>query len=123
VYVARRPLHRGQAVERLAERGTQLVYIHICLREQVAHRAALLVEQRRQQVGRFDELVIAPDRETLRVRQRHLEFACQSIHPHGGNTPENPQVTAPYGAAHRKIKRFTDAWHAAPAARPAVIPG
>jgi hypothetical protein len=52
----------------------------------VTDRAALLVEQRRQQVCRFDKLMVAPYREALGVAQGHLEFARQSIHPHGKNS-------------------------------------
>ena len=86
MHVTRRALHRGQAVERLAERRAQLVDVDIRLRQQVTHRAALLVEQRHHQVRRFDELMVAPDRQALGVGQGHLEFAGQSIHPHGKNS-------------------------------------
>ena len=49
----------------------------------MAHGTALLVEQGDQQVGGFDELVIAPDGQALGIRQRHLKLACHLVHSHG----------------------------------------
>ena len=50
--------------------------------------AALLVEQCQQQVRRLDEIVVAPDRQRLRVAQGLLEARSELVHPHGG-TPRN----------------------------------
>jgi hypothetical protein len=43
--------------------------------QQRPHRAALLVEQRDQHMHRLDEVVVAADRQRLRVSQRLLELA------------------------------------------------
>ena len=85
--VAGRALHPRQAVERLAEGRAQLVDVDVGLCQQVAHRAAFLVEQRRHQVHRLDELVIAPDRQALGVLERQLELAGQFVHSHGIRFP------------------------------------
>ena len=70
---ARRALDGRQAVERLAELRAQHVHVHAGLGQQAAHRAALLLEQRRHQMDRLDELMVAADRERLRVGERLLE--------------------------------------------------
>jgi len=79
--------HLGQPLQRLAEAGTQAVDIDIGLGQQVAHGAAVLVEQRHHQVHRLDELVVAAERERLRVRQGHLELAGKFVHAHGLRPP------------------------------------
>ena len=54
-------------------------------RESERRRAAvLLVEQRREQVHRLDELVVRADGEALRVGERLLEFGGQAVEPHHG---------------------------------------
>ena len=83
MHVTGRALHRRQAVQRLAKRRAQLVHIDVGLGEQMAYRAPLLIEQCRQQVRGLDELVVTAHRNALGIGQRHLEFACQSVHPHG----------------------------------------
>ena len=51
----------------------------------MSDRAAILLEQCRHHVYRFDELMIAPNRQRLRISQRHLEFAGEFIHSHFAN--------------------------------------
>ena len=63
-----------QLVELFGQLRAEQVDVNPGMRKQRAHRAALLVEQRRHQVHRLDELVIAPDRQRLRIGQRFLEF-------------------------------------------------
>ncbi len=82
VHIALRALDFGQPVQGFAELRTQFVHVHIGLRQQVAHRAALLIEQRDHDVLRLDELVIAADGERLRVGQGLLEFTGQFVHTH-----------------------------------------
>src|SRR5690606_12172164 len=83
---ARRALHGRDAVERLTERGAELVQIDARLREQPAHAAAVLIEHRRHQVHGLDELMIAPHREGLRVLQRELKLIGELVHPHCGDS-------------------------------------
>ncbi len=71
-----------QPVDRIAELGTQQVDVAARLREQAAHRATLLVQQRHHQVRRLDELMVLPHGERLRISERHLELAGQFIHSH-----------------------------------------
>src|SRR5205085_2965650 len=52
--------------------------------EHRARAAALLVEQRQQQVRGFDEVVVAADGERLRVAERLLEPGGELVHSHGG---------------------------------------
>ena len=52
-----------------AQRG----HVDAGLRQQRPVRAALLVEQRGHQVRRLEHVVVAPDRQRLRVGQRLLE--------------------------------------------------
>ena len=88
VHLARRALDGRQAVERLAELRAQHVHVDAGLREQAAHGAALLLEQRGHQVHGLDELVIAADGERLRVLQRLLELGRQLVHSHERFGPE-----------------------------------
>ena len=69
LHVAAGAFHSRQAVQRLAELGTQQIDVDIGLSEQRSHRAAVLVEQSRHHMRRFDELVIAAHRQTLGVAQ------------------------------------------------------
>ncbi len=72
-----------QPIDRLAELRAQQVHVDAGLRQQPAHRAALLLEQRRHQVHRLDELVIPADGQRLRVLQRLREVRGQFVHAHG----------------------------------------
>ena len=83
MHVALAALHRWQALEHDAEPRAQLVDVDAGLRQQVARAAALLVEQRDEQVHRLDELVVAADRKALCILQRELEFAGEFVHSHG----------------------------------------
>jgi hypothetical protein len=72
-----------QLVERLADAFAQQRRVDAGLREQRARAAALLVEQRGEQVHRFDDVVVAADGERLRVGERLLEARGEFVHPHG----------------------------------------
>ena len=71
-----------QAVERVAQLRAKQVDVDAGLREQAAHGAALLVQQRHHDVGRLDELVVQADRQGLGLGERHLELAGQFVHSH-----------------------------------------
>ncbi len=84
MHLARRAFHRRDAADLLEQARAQQVHVDAGAIEQRARAAAFLVEQREQQVHRLDELVIAADRERLRIRQRELEFRRQPILSHRG---------------------------------------
>ena len=71
-----------QRVQRDTELRSQRVHVDPCLGEEVPDRGALLVEQRRHHVHRFQELVVAAQREAPGVRQRHLELGRELVHSH-----------------------------------------
>ena len=72
--------------------------------EERPRAAALLVEEREQEVRGLDELLVAADRERLRVCERKLEFRCQSIRSHRGI----PIVDCPvHGAGRPPIQPVT----------------
>ena len=83
MHLAARAFHLRQPVERLVELAAQCVDVDVALREQVARTAALLIEQRRQHVCRFDLLVVAPEREALGLAESGLELRGQLVHAHG----------------------------------------
>src|SRR6185503_7946083 len=63
--------------------GAQLVDVDAGLQQQRAHGAALALQQRQQHVSRLHELVVAADRQRLRIRKRLLKTAREFVHPHG----------------------------------------
>ena len=82
MHLAAGALHAGQAVQRLAQARAQHVAVAAALVEQRAHGAALLVEQREQQVDGLDQLVIAAQGERLRVLQGSREFGREFVLAH-----------------------------------------
>src|SRR5690606_16637542 len=72
-----------QAVEDLAEALAQQRHVDAGLQQQRARAAALRVEQRRQQVRRLDQVVVAADGQRLGVRERLLEARGELVHAHG----------------------------------------
>src|SRR5205823_3995192 len=56
------------------------------LHEQRAHRPARAIEHRQQDMRGLDELMIAAERERLRVGQRLLKAAGQFVHAHESST-------------------------------------
>ena len=62
-----------QLLQDLPDACTQRGHVDAGLREQRHGRAALLVEQRGQEVHRFEHVVVAPDCERLRIGERLLE--------------------------------------------------
>jgi hypothetical protein len=87
VHITSRPLYLWQLVQHLAEPRAQQVDVDVRLRQQVPHRAALLIEQCRHQVGRLDELVVAPDRQALGICKCLLELAGHFVHSHPKTPP------------------------------------
>ena len=83
VDVSASPLDLGETIQGLTQGRAQAVDVRVRLGQQVAHRAPLLVQQCDHQVHGLDELVVPPHRQTLGVRQGHLKFRCQLVHPHG----------------------------------------
>ena len=82
VDVAFLALDRRQLVQRLAQARAQRGDVDAGLRKQRRRGTALLVEQRRHQVHRFEHVVVAPDRQRLGVGQCLLEARSQFVHPH-----------------------------------------
>ena len=74
LHVAVRAAHLRQTRHRVVERGLQRLHLHARVRQERARRTVLLRDQRGQQVGRFDVLIVMSDGETLRVGQRFLEL-------------------------------------------------
>src|SRR5438309_3706085 len=86
VYLAGGALDLGQSVEERQQPRAQLVDVGPRLHEQRAHRAARAIEHRQQDMRGLDELMIAAERERLRVGQRLLKAAGQSVHAHESST-------------------------------------
>ena len=82
VHLATRPFDARQATQRFVHPRAQSLDVDPGRTEQVARRAALLIQERRHDVQRLDELVIAPDGETLRVGERVLEHGGEFVEPH-----------------------------------------
>ena len=74
--------HLRHALEGLTEMRAQEIHVRAGLVEQMAYRTALLIEQRRHDVHGLDVLMVAPDGERLRVRERKLKLAGEFVHPH-----------------------------------------
>ena len=73
----------GQRIERLVEALAQHRHVDPRLRQQRARAAALLVEQRTEDMHGFDDGVVATDGQRLCVGQRLLETRGELVHPHG----------------------------------------
>ena len=67
----------------LIERRLQCLHVDAGLRQQRRRRAGLLLQQGEQQVRRRDHLVVVPDGQALRIRQRLLELGGQLVLSHG----------------------------------------
>ena len=74
--------HLRHTIERLSQMGAQEIHVRAGLVEQMTHGTALAVEQRRHDVHGLDVLMVAPDGERLRVRERKLKLAGEFVHPH-----------------------------------------
>ena len=107
VNLARIPaLHRGEMIQRVPDLGAQHVHVDLGLGQQWPDAASVLIQQSEHQVHRLDELVIAPKRQALGFRQRHLKLACQFVHSHGA-TPAagfEIRVSGEIGAGRDGIK-------------------
>ncbi len=88
VQLARRALDLRELIQRLAQSRAQQIHVRARLQQQGPHGTALLVQQRRHQVHRLDELVTASDGERLRVGERHLELGGQFVHAHRAVPPQ-----------------------------------
>jgi hypothetical protein len=82
MYVTAGAFYLGQPVDRVPELGAQQVHVCTRLGQQAAYATPLLVQQRDHQVRGLYKLVVLPDRQRLRIRQRHLKFACQFVQTH-----------------------------------------
>ncbi|KOT22176.1 hypothetical protein DM52_2199 [Burkholderia mallei] len=80
--VAARARHLRQARDRFVERALQRLDVHARTRQQRARGAVLLRDERGQHVDGFDVLVVAPGGETLRIRERLLEFGGELVDSH-----------------------------------------
>ena len=83
LHIAAGPGDLRQTVQRCVELRAQQFQVDIGLSEQGPHRAAFLIEERRQDMRRFDELMIPADRQTLGVTQGLLKLVRQFVHTHG----------------------------------------
>ena len=77
------PLQLGQLVDERRHALAQLFVVRAGKLQEVGDGAALLVQQRRHKVRRFDERVVAPQGQALRLRQGLLKLACQFVCAHG----------------------------------------
>ena len=84
VHVAARTLHLRHPVERLGQLRAEQVEVGTGLVQEGTNAPPLLLEQRRHQVHRLDELVVTTDRQRLRVLQGRLKSGGQFVHPHKG---------------------------------------
>ena len=75
VHLARRAFDAGQTIQGLAQMRAHHVDIDPSLGQQVADRAAILIQQRQHQMRRLDKLVVPAYGETLGIGQRQLKFA------------------------------------------------
>jgi len=81
----------GQAVDALPQAFAELRHVDPGPGGERGRPAVLLVEQRREDVHRLDELVVRADSQALGVGQRLLEFGGQAIEPHHGlRGPKDP---------------------------------
>ena len=72
-----------QTVQSVAQSDPQLIHVDAGLGQQSADAAAVLLQQRRHQVHRRNELIVPPDRHGLGIGERQLQPACQFVHSHG----------------------------------------
>ena len=82
LHVAVGALHLRQARDGIVQRRLQRLHMHAGTREQRARRAIVLGDERRQDVNRFDVLIVVTDGQTLRVGQCFLEFSGEFVDSH-----------------------------------------
>ena len=82
-HVAAMPFDLGQAGQRLFQILAQARHIGPGPAEQRRRAAVILIEQGEQQVLRFDELLVAADRQALGIGQRLLELGGEFVDTHG----------------------------------------
>src|ERR1700681_4808094 len=83
VYVPGGAFDPRQPFQQRQQSRAQLIDVRAGLQQQRTHRAAGAVQHRQHQVRGLEELVIAAQRERLRVGERLLEPAGELVHPHG----------------------------------------
>ena len=76
-------LQLGQLVDERRHALAQALVVRAGKIQEVGDGAALLVQQRRHKVRRFDERVVAPQGQALRLCQGLLKLACQFVCAHG----------------------------------------
>ena len=104
LHVACRAVDPGQRVECNSELRAQRIHVHPCLRQKVAHRGALLVEQGGHHVYGFQELVVVAEREALSVGERHLELGRELVCSHR----ELPSPKPGFGAWPTLLRSISD---------------
>ena len=82
--------HLRQLVQRFGQALAQHRHVDARLRQQRPGAAALLVQQRQQQVRGFDDGVVAADGERLGIAQRLLETRGEFVHAHGKSRGSRP---------------------------------
>ncbi len=82
VHIAFLPADLGQPLEYFANALAQRRHIDLSLGQQRPGRAALLVEQRGHHVHRLEHVVIASDRQRLRIGERLLKTRGEFVHSH-----------------------------------------
>ena len=75
--------HARQILHDAVKPPAQFADVESGLGEQGAHRTALLIDQREQQVRGVDAVVAVRQRERLRIGERRLQFPGQFVWPHG----------------------------------------
>ena len=84
-HLAGRTLDLRHPLQSAGQIRTQFRHLDARLLQQRPGGAALLVEQRGQQVHRLDVLIVAPDGERLGIRQCRLKFGRQLVHSHSNS--------------------------------------
>ena len=81
-YLAARSLDFCNTVQRTGKIRAQLGHLSARLLQQRPRSTALLVEQRRHEMHRLDELIVAAYAKRLGIRQCRLKFGRQLVHSH-----------------------------------------
>jgi hypothetical protein len=72
----------GQTIQHLTKGGPEAGHVDAALGQQRTDGAAVLIQQGDHDMHGLDELLVAAERQALRIRQGRLEFAGQFVHSH-----------------------------------------
>ncbi len=86
------PGHARQAIKDFAQARAQCRNVDAGLRKERRGRAVRLIQQRDQQMRRFQHVVVASDRETLRIGERLLETRGEFVGAHGWLSDRAPSA-------------------------------